>query len=195
MKRRTLLQLGVGTALATPLLTAVRGVFASGPRQEKLDAAAAVLTKAVDEKQVDAAALCVRQGKNEFIKSFGAAKSSDAMFLLGSISKTMSVAALMTLLDQGKFRLEDPAKKFLPEFTGGSRDKVTVGQLLTHVSGLPDQLPENQALAAATPAWRSSLQPPLRHRCCLSRGPAIAIPAWPSCWRPRWPSGSAERIF
>lgn len=138
MQRRTFLQVGVGTALATPLLAAVR--------QDKLDAAAAVLTKATNDGQVDAATLCVRQGKSELVKAFGAAKSSNAMFLLGSISKPISVAAVMTLLDQRKFRLDDPVKKFLPEFTGGSREKVTIGQLLTHVSGLPDQLPENQSL-------------------------------------------------
>ncbi len=138
MQRRTFLHLGVGTALASPLLAAVR--------QDKLDAAAAVLTKGVDEGQVEGATLCVQQGKHEFAKAFGAAKSSDAMFLLGSISKPMSVVALLTLLDQGKFRLDDPVMKYLPEFTGGSREKVTIAQLLTHVSGLPDQLPENQAL-------------------------------------------------
>lgn len=132
--------------MATPLLAVVRGVVAKGLRQDKLDAAAAVLTKATDAGQVDAATLCVRQGQSEFVRAFGAAKSSDAMFLLGSISKTMSVAAVMTLLDQGKFRLDDPVKKFLPEFTGGGREKITIGQLLTHVSGLPDQLPENNVL-------------------------------------------------
>ena len=58
----------------------------------------------------------------------------------------MTVAALMTLYDQGKFRLDDPVRKFLPEFTGAARDRITVQQLLTHVSGLPDQLPENAAL-------------------------------------------------
>jgi CubicO group peptidase (beta-lactamase class C family) len=146
MKRRAFLQFGMGTILAAPLLGEVRSVLAMGLRKDKLDAAAAVLTKATAEGQVDAATLCVRQGKYDFVKAFGAAKSSDAMFLLGSISKTMSVAALMPLLDQGKFRLDDPVKKFLPEFSGSGREKVTVSQLLTHVSGLPDQLPENQAL-------------------------------------------------
>src|SRR5690349_4508105 len=141
MKRRTILQIGVGTALASPLLAAVR--------DDKLDAAAAVLSKATGEGLVEAATLCVRQGHREFVKAFGTAKSEDAMFLLGSISKPMSVAAVMTLFDQGKFRLDDPVKKFLPEFTGGSRDKVTIRQLLTHVSGLPDQLPENQELRSS----------------------------------------------
>ena len=70
----------------------------------------------------------------------------DDLFLLGSISKPMTAAALMTLYDQGRFRLDDPVRKFLPEFTGAARDRITVRQLLTHVSGLPDQLPENQAL-------------------------------------------------
>jgi CubicO group peptidase (beta-lactamase class C family) len=42
--------------------------------------------------------------------------------------------------------LDDPVMKFIPEFSGGSRAKITIAHLLTHVSGLPDQLPENQAL-------------------------------------------------
>ena len=162
MKRRTFMQFGVGTALAAPLLAAVRSVMATGLRQDKLDAAATVLTKATREGQVDAATLCVRQGKNEFVKAFGAAMSSDAMFLLGSISKTMSVAALMPLLDQGKFRLDDPVKKFLPEFIGGSREKVTISQLLTHVSGLPDQLPENQSLRSGHASLEKFAQAAMR---------------------------------
>jgi CubicO group peptidase (beta-lactamase class C family) len=71
------------------------------------------------------------------------------MYLLGSISKPMSVAALMTLYDQDKFRLDDRAQKFLPEFKGDGREKVTIRHLLTHVSGLPDQLAENQALRSS----------------------------------------------
>ena len=138
MQRRTFLQAGVGTVLAVPLLAAVR--------QDKLDAAAAVLKKGTDEGQVAAATICVRQGKSEFVRAFGAARSPDAMFLLGSISKPISVAAVMTLFDQGKFRLDDPVQKFLPAFTGNSGEKITMRHLLTHVSGLPDQLPENQAL-------------------------------------------------
>src|SRR5262249_27035532 len=77
---------------------------------------------------------------------FGKAASGDAMFLLGSISKPINVAAVMTLFDQGKFRLDDPVKKFLPGFTGDGRDEVAIRHLLTHVSGLPDQLANNNDL-------------------------------------------------
>jgi CubicO group peptidase (beta-lactamase class C family) len=139
MNRRTFLQCGLGTAWPTPLIAAMH-------QPDKRDVAAHVLTHAMAEKQVDAAVLYVRHRTDVFARSFGAARSVDDLFLLGSISKPISVAALMTLFDQGKFRLDDPVRKFLPEFTGAGRDRINVRQLLTHVSGLPDQLPENQAL-------------------------------------------------
>ena len=138
MNRRTFLQCGLGTAWAAPVIAAVR--------LDKLDVAADVLTRAAASGQVDAAVLYVRHRRSVFARSFGAARSVDDLFLLGSISKPITAAALMTLYDQGKFRLDDPVRKFLPEFTGAGRDRITVRQLLTHVSGLPDQLPENASL-------------------------------------------------
>src|SRR5260221_5032804 len=68
------------------------------------------------------------------------------MFLLGSVLKPINVTAVMTLFDQGKFQLDDRVKKFLPGFTGDGRDAVTIRHLLTHVSGLPDQLANNNEL-------------------------------------------------
>ena len=141
MDRRTFLAGGLGAALSAPLLKAMR--------QDKFDAAAAVLAKSVSDGQVRAASLCVRHGKDLFARSFGEAKTPDAVFLLASITKTMTAAAVMTLVDHGKIRLDDPVVKYLPEFSTGPRAKITIVQLLTHVSGLPDQLPENQALRSS----------------------------------------------
>jgi CubicO group peptidase (beta-lactamase class C family) len=139
MNRRTFLQWGLGTAWAAPVTAAVQ-------QPDKLEVAADILARAVAAGQVHAAVLYVRHRGGAFIRCFGAARSTDALFLLGSISKPMTAAALMTLHDRGRFRLDDPVRRFLPEFTGGARDRITVRQLLTHVSGLPDQLPENEAL-------------------------------------------------
>jgi beta-lactamase class C len=50
---------------------------------------------------VDAAVLHVAQRGEPFTRHFGKAASADAMFLLGSISKPINVAAVMTLFDQG----------------------------------------------------------------------------------------------
>lgn len=138
MKRRTFLQSGVAATLAAPVWAALR--------QERLDEADDVLAKATTSGQIAAAALHVSQRDQSFTRAFGKARNEQAMFLLGSITKPVCITALMTLFDQQQFRLDDPLKKFVPQFTGDGRDQVTLRQLLTHVSGLPDQLPENDAL-------------------------------------------------
>jgi CubicO group peptidase (beta-lactamase class C family) len=132
--------LGTALAVANPraLLAAVR----SG----RWDDAAEVLKRSTDTKQVEAAVLHVVHRGDAYTRHFGTAPSGHAMFLLGSISKPINVTAIMTLFDEGKFRLDDPVKKFLPAFVGQGRDKATVRHLLTHVSGLPDQVPQNNDL-------------------------------------------------
>src|SRR5262249_20744359 len=115
-------------------------------RKGKWDDAAEVLERATATKQLDAAVLHVVQKEEPFTRPFGKAGSGDAMFLLGSISKPINMTAVMALFDQGKFQLDDRVKKFLPAFTGDGRDDVTIRHLLTHVSGLPDQLPNNNDL-------------------------------------------------
>ncbi|HEX3152185.1 MAG TPA: serine hydrolase domain-containing protein [Gemmataceae bacterium] len=138
MKRRTFL----GTALAC----ATSSQSSSAAPKERWDDAAEVVERATAAKQVDAAVLHVVQRQELFTRHFGKAVSDDAMFLLGSISKPINVAAVMSLFDQGKFRLDDRVKKFLPAFTDGGRDAVTIQHLLTHTSGLPDQLANNHDL-------------------------------------------------
>lgn len=138
MNRRAFLSSSVIATIATPLLSAVQ--------DSRYEGACEVLKKSTATGQVSAAVLhVIRKGKS-FTQHFGTARSGDAMFLLGSISKPICITALMTLFDQGEFQLDDPAKKFLPKFTGDGRDQITMRDLMTHVSGLPDQLPENDAL-------------------------------------------------
>jgi CubicO group peptidase (beta-lactamase class C family) len=138
MRRRTFLGTGVAVASASPLFTVQLG--------ERWDDAAEVLERATTAKQVEAAVLHVGQGDKSFTRHFGKATSGDAMFLLGSISKPINVTALMSLYDQAMFQLDDHVKKFLPAFTGDGRDDVTIRHLLTHISGLPDQLANNNEL-------------------------------------------------
>src|SRR5688572_9328338 len=141
MQRRTFLQHGLGASLtmALPLIAAEQNIAAANnDLPQKLQDAAQILTKAAADGQIHAASLYVRHKAAEFAKTFGAAKSPDDIFLLASITKPISVAAVMTLYDQGKFDLDDPVKNFIPEFTGDDRERITIRQLLTHVSGLPD---------------------------------------------------------
>ncbi len=65
----------------------------------------------------------------------------DTIFRIGSISKQMTAAAVMRLVDQGRVRLQDPVTTYLPDFElagEGQAGAVTVWHLLTHTSGIPD---------------------------------------------------------
>ncbi|AQA05704.1 hypothetical protein BVC93_28790 [Mycobacterium sp. MS1601] len=75
----------------------------------------------------------------------------DTIFRLASMSKPVTVAAAMALVDEGKLTLRDPITRWLPEFAsmrvltqpGGALEAtvpavrpITVGDLMTHRSGL-----------------------------------------------------------
>ena len=57
---------------------------------------------------------------------------------LASLTKVVGMtSALMQLVEQGKVDLDAPAQRYLPEWQGPDKDKVTVRDLITHRSGLP----------------------------------------------------------
>ncbi len=138
MNRRHFLTSTAALALNARLFAALR--------LDLLQEAADVLSNAVGDRQLTAAVLHVSQKGQSFTRSFGSDVSVDAMFLLGSITKPICVAALLTLLDQNKFSLDDPLRRYVPRFVGEGRERVTLRHLLTHVSGLPDQLADNDKL-------------------------------------------------
>jgi CubicO group peptidase (beta-lactamase class C family) len=110
-----------------------------------LDAAIAHLDRATRSGEVAAAVMLVEARGQRHLQAFGAARP-ETVFLLASITKPMTAVALMSLVEEGRLALEDPAHKHLPELTGGDRELITVKNLLNHTSGLPDQLPDNQEL-------------------------------------------------
>lgn len=69
----------------------------------------------------------------------------DTIFQVASITKPVVAAAAMLLVERGRVCLDDHVVDFVPEFGQKGKEVVKVRHLLTHTSGLPDQLPENQA--------------------------------------------------
>jgi CubicO group peptidase (beta-lactamase class C family) len=64
----------------------------------------------------------------------------DSVYLIGSTFKAMSTVALLQLMEQGKFKLDDPVSQYLTEFKIQGEDPkrpITFRHLLTHTSGLP----------------------------------------------------------
>jgi beta-lactamase class C len=109
------------------------------------DEATALIGKATASGDVSAAALYVEKDGKTIYRGFGKARA-DTVFLLASITKPMTVTAVMKLVERGEISVDAPAKKYIPELTGDGRDAITVRHLLTHTSGLPDMLADNTEL-------------------------------------------------
>lgn len=104
--------------------------------------------------------LVARKGKIIYHKAFGMADNKakkamtkDAIFRIASQTKAITATAVMMLWEEGKFRLDDPISKYIPEFkktgvlaTFNEKDSsfttkpaskpITIRHLLTHTSGI-----------------------------------------------------------
>jgi len=61
------------------------------------------------------------------------------LYDLASLSKVVgTTTAAMLLVEDGKLSLDEPVSSYVPEFTGGGKESVTVRMLLTHSAGLPE---------------------------------------------------------
>lgn len=88
-----------------------------------------------------------RRGYSVFEKGYGrlgwtsgsaAVVPDESIYDLASLTKVVGTAtAAMILYDEGRLELDAPVSRYLPAFSGGSKDNVTVRHLLTHTSGLP----------------------------------------------------------
>ncbi|MBC6999325.1 serine hydrolase domain-containing protein [Cytophaga sp. FL35] len=132
-----------------------------GMSQERLNKIANMLEQAVDEKQIPGVvALIAKDGKIVFHEAFGMAdnRSKKAMekntiFRIASQTKAITSTAVMMLWEEGKFKLDDPISKYIPEFkdpqildsysilndtytTRPAKNEITIRHLLTHTSGL-----------------------------------------------------------
>lgn len=87
----------------------------------------------------------VKNGKLVYEKGYGHDSEGNpitekSLMRIGSASKSFTAFAVLQLVEEGKINLDDPIIKYLPEITlDDSRWKeVTVRQLLSHTSGIPN---------------------------------------------------------
>lgn len=110
----------------------------------------AALQKAVDEEEIPGAVVLVgHNGKIVYRRAFGyraleprrEPMTLDTIFDLASLTKCIATApSVMRLVELGQVRLNDPVARYIPEFGQNDKEDVTVRQLLTHFSGLPEDL-------------------------------------------------------
>lgn len=125
--------LGVSSLVAMPTLSAAPLALQHWHRQ------------AVAEG-FDGQVLVVQAGKPLLQQAYGVADyeiskafTIDTVFDIGSLTKQFTAAAILKLQEQGKLQLTDTLGQFFPE-TGKDKKAITLHQLLTHNSGLVNNL-------------------------------------------------------
>ncbi|HQU93078.1 MAG TPA: serine hydrolase domain-containing protein [Pyrinomonadaceae bacterium] len=83
-------------------------------------------------------------GESVFEKAFGLAEmehnisnTEKTIFESGSVAKQFTAAAIVLLQQDGKLKLDDPVRKFIPELPDYGKP-LTIRHILTHTSGLRD---------------------------------------------------------
>ena len=143
----------------SPMLT--EGAASSvGMSEERLARIDAMCLEALEDSQIPGVvALVARNGKIVYYKAFGIADNEsgrilkrDDIFRIASQTKAITSTAVMMLWEEGKFSLDDPISKYIPEFkdaqvldtlydngtygTIPATKPITIRHLLTHTSGI-----------------------------------------------------------
>lgn len=128
---------------------------------ERLNRIDSMLIQSIENKWIaGATALIARDGKIIYNRAFGESDlenripmQTDAIFRIASQTKAMVSIGLMMLFEEGKFLLDDPVSKYIPEFanpqvidkynpadttytTVPAKREITIRDLLTHTSGI-----------------------------------------------------------
>ncbi|MCI2082335.1 MAG: beta-lactamase family protein [Bacteroidales bacterium] len=97
-----------------------------------------------------AAVLVMRGDSIIYDRGFGIADmetgkpiTGDTMFNIASVSKQFSAVAAMKLAEEGKLSLGDPVSKYFPQFEAKFFKCITLKNLLSHTSGIPDARPRD----------------------------------------------------
>lgn len=185
MKRAAMLALmlvAFGNLACTQVPAENAGVLASvdpgdvGMSADRLDRIDALVQRYVDEGRLPGAVYAVaRYGRIARTGQVGA-PAQDAIFRIFSMTKAITVVAVLSLYEEGEYLLTDPVARYLPEFanmrvhtgefdaegnviTRSAERPITIEDLLTHTAGLTyddetvDGVPK---MYAAADLWSAS---------------------------------------
>lgn len=146
-----------------------------GMSSQRLARIAPVMQSYIDKRLVPGVITAVvRKGKlvhfathGKMDAEAGTPMREDALFRIASMTKPITSVALMMLWEEGRFQLQDPVSRFLPEFSAPmvstTRDAsgktgelvpaerpITIRDLLTHTAGLANNYIGNTAFYQET---------------------------------------------
>ena len=116
-----------------------------------------IVEEAIHDGQIPGAVVLIwHDGEVAYRKAFGSrsleprreAMTADTIFDLASLTKVVATTtAVMQLVQKGELRVNDPVAKYIPEFAQNGKEDITIRELLTHFSGLEEDLD-------LTPPWQ-----------------------------------------
>jgi len=124
------------------IICAVGASCATGETyQEPIAVSRQEITRLMASAAIPGAQIAVTVGDRiVWLESFGESNiqshdlvRNDTRFRVGSVSKVLTAAALMRLVENGTLRLDDPVSRYLPDFPYG---EVTLRQLAGHLGGI-----------------------------------------------------------
>ena len=96
-------------------------------------------------QQFNGSVLVAENGKVVYKKGFGSANlewnipnEPDTKFRLGSITKQFTATLTLQLVEQGKIKLDGKVSDYLSEYRKDTGARMTIHQLLSHTSGVPN---------------------------------------------------------
>jgi uncharacterized protein YbbC (DUF1343 family)/CubicO group peptidase (beta-lactamase class C family) len=142
--------------------------FSQTPLESRLAVLDPVISEAITLQQIPGAVLIVgHDGQVVYRKAYGSraieprreAMTLDTVFDGASLTKVLATTpAIMQLWEQGKFRMNDPVAKYLPEFGQNGKEDITIRQLLVHYSGLALDLDLTKPWQGKETAYRMAFE-------------------------------------
>ncbi|HEY6225312.1 MAG TPA: serine hydrolase domain-containing protein, partial [Gemmatimonadales bacterium] len=129
---------GTPTAANRPIPAALPESLGFDP--ERLDRVREYVQSQVDSAYPGAVVAVGRHGRLALLAAVGHYSDGDdrpvepeTVYDLASLTKVIGLTtACMILVQEGKLDLDAPAQRYVPEFRGPDKDKVTIRLLLTH---------------------------------------------------------------
>ena len=135
--------------LACPAARAAESSL-SAEQQRSIDSA---VNEALSKLGIPSASIAVvKDRKIAYLKAYGTARLPDVpattamRYPIGSVSKQITAAAILLLVEDGKLSLDDRVGKWLSELTRAQ--EVSIRQLLSMTAGYRDYWPQDYVLAA-----------------------------------------------
>jgi SSS family transporter len=171
MTRTTARVAGIVLALALPFslivsakaqqpATPSRAQAARGERYD-FSAISTLVNQAIAAKRLPGGVVLINHdGKTVFEQAYGDREvepvvepmTEDTIFDMASLTKCLATAtAVMQLYEEHQIAFDDPVVKYLPEFGANGKESVTIRELLTHYSGLPEDISLKDAWGLAAP--------------------------------------------